>query len=84
MGEYIWLVSWLDNDVNGNVEGYKTAVRAGEMTTAASKATDFIIAVTENTSAFLITSIGLADESVADLIGRFDIDSLAIDWPESL
>lgn len=84
MDEHIWLVSWLDKDANGNVEGYTTAVRAAEITAAASKALDFIVAVTARSSAIFITNIGLGEEVAADLIGRFDIDNMAIDWPESL
>ena len=84
MGEHIWLVSWLDKDANGNVKGYTTAVRAAEIDIAATVALDFIVAVTARSSAILITYIGLGEEVAADLIGRFDIDNMAIDWPESL
>ena len=84
MGEHIWIVSWLDKDANGNVEGYTTAVRAAEITAAASRAIEFIVSVTERSSAIIITNIGLGEEVAADLIGRFDIDNMAIDWPESL
>lgn len=82
MRKHIWIISWLDKDANGNIEGYTTAVRAAEIGTAASAALDFITAVTEKGSEIFITNIGLGEEVAADLIGRFDIDNMAIDWPE--
>ena len=58
MKRYIWLVSYLVKDENGDVAGYKTAFEA------------------------LITSVGLADDESAELIGEVVVDTLAIDWPE--
>lgn len=82
MKEHIWLVSWLDKDSYGNVEGYKTAVRATHITWAADQAVNYIVSITERTSAIIITNIGLADNDAAELIGKFVVDSMAVDWPE--
>ena len=35
-----------------------------------------------NGSEYLVYDIGIADEGVADLIGKAETDVIGIDWPE--
>ena len=82
MKRYIWLVSYLVKDENGDVAGYKTAFEAPDPIMACMHAGDFFRVTNEPESETLITSVGLADEESAELIGKVVVDTLAIDWPE--
>lgn len=82
MKRYIWLVSYLVKDENGDVAGYKTAFKAPDPIMACMQAGDFFRVTNEPESETLITSVGLADEESAELIGEVVVDTLAIDWPE--
>lgn len=81
MREYIWLVSYLVKDENGDVAGYKTAFKAADPIMACMQAGDFFRVTNEPESETLITSVGLADEESEELIGEVVVDTLAVDWP---
>lgn len=82
MKRYIWLVSYLVKDENGDVAGYKTAFEAPDPIMACMQAGDFFRVTNEPESETLITSVGLADDESAELIGEVVVDTLAIDWPK--
>lgn len=81
MKRYIWLVSYLVKDENGDVAGYKTAFEAPDPIMACMQAGDFFRVTNEPESETLITSVGLADEESEELIGEVVVDTLAVDWP---
>lgn len=79
--EYIWLVSYLVKDDNGDVAGYKTAFKAADPIMACLQANDFFRDTNEPGTETIVTSIGLADEESEELIGEVVVDTLAVDWP---
>ena len=83
MKKHYWLVSWLEKWwSDGTVKGFKTAVKAESLAKAVEHVeAELRIRAKANATECIITNAGMADDDVADLVGKAETDSLAIDWP---
>lgn len=78
-----WLVSFLERWKSGRVQPYQTAIHCETLIRAAQIAeAELHVRAKASGTECLIYSIGLADEDVADLVGKAKPDTLGIDWPE--
>ena len=84
MGEYIWIVNWMNKDTAGDVEAYITAVKAPDIQTGLNKGIEYINSVTIEGSTVIVTDIGIADACSETLIGHFIPDPIIGEWPEAL
>ena len=84
MSKHYWLVSWLEKWwSDGTVKGFKTAVKAESLAKAVEHVeVELRIRANANVTEYIITSAGMADDDAADLVGKAETDTLAIDWPD--
>lgn len=82
--KHYWIVCWLEKWwQDGTVKGFKTAVHCESLAKAVEIAENELrIRAEANKTEVLLYDIGIADEGVADLIGKAETDDIAIDWPE--
>lgn len=82
--KHYWLVYWLEKWwKDGTVQAFKSAVHCESLAKALAIAENEIrIRAKANGSEYLVYDIGIADEGVADLIGKAETDVIGIDWPE--
>lgn len=81
--KYYWLASFLEKDSDGVVNAFKTAIHCKTMVEAAeTMAAELFVRERANGTECLLYNIGIADDDVADLVGKADPDGLGIDWPE--
>ena len=74
---------YLEKDRDGSVHAYRTAVHCKTMVEAAeTMAAELFVRERANGTECLLYNIGIADDDVADLVGKADPDGLGIDWPE--
>ena len=84
MRKHYWIVCWLEKWWDdGTVKGFKTAVHCETLSEAVA-ITQFELRIrsTANKTEYIITSAGMADDDAADLVGKAETDTLAIDWPD--
>ena len=83
MKKYYWIISWLEKWPDGTVNGFRTAVHSESLTKAVEHVeVELRIRAKANATECIITNAGMADDDIADLVGKAETDSLAIDWPE--
>ncbi|MBE6001914.1 MAG: hypothetical protein E7239_11150 [Sarcina sp.] len=81
--ERYWLVSFLERWKSGRVQAYQTAIHCETLIRAAEVAgAELHVRAKASGTECLIYSIGLADEDVADLVGKAEPDTLGIEWPK--
>lgn len=82
--KHYWLVSWLEKWwSDGTVKGFKTAVKAESLVKAVEHVeVELRIRAKANVTEYIITNAGMADDDAADLVGKAETDTLAIDWPD--
>ena len=81
--ERYWLVSFLERWKSGRVQAYQTAIHCEMLIRAAEVAgAELHVRAKASGTECLIYSIGLADEDVADLVGKAEPDTLGIEWPK--
>lgn len=81
--KYYWLASFLEKWPDGTVKGYKTAIHCETLAWAAQiVGVELHIREKANGTECVLYSIGIADNDVADLTGKTEVDNLSIDWPE--
>lgn len=82
MNKYLWLCGWLERWPDGTVRGFKTAVHCESLAKAVEHVeAELRIRAKANATECIITNAGMADDAAADLVGKAETDSLAIDWP---
>lgn len=83
MKKHYWIVCWLEKWwSDGTVRGFKTAVHCESLAKAVERVeVELRIRAKANATECIITNAGMADDDVADLVGKAEADSLAIDWP---
>lgn len=83
MKKYYWLVYWLERWPDGIVKGFKTAVHCESLSKAvATIENELQIRTKANGTEIMIWDAGITDEGAADLVGKAETDSIAIEWPE--
>ena len=82
MKKYVWVVSYLVKDKDGDVAGYRTAFEAADVIMAALQAGDFFRVTYGPDYETIITSVAIGDEENRPLIGDVIDDPIAVDWPE--
>lgn len=82
MKKYVWVVSYLVKDKDGDVAGYRTAFEAADVIMAALQAGDFFRVTNEPDTETIITSVAIGSEVNKSLIGDVIVDPIAVDWPE--
>lgn len=81
--KYYWLASFLEKDSDGGVHAFRTAVHCKSMVEAAeTMGAELFVRARANGTECLLYNIGIADDGVVDLVGKTEVDSLGIDWPE--
>ena len=83
MKKHYWLVYWLERWPDGTVKGFKTAVHCESLSKAvATTENELQIRSKASGTEVMIYDAGITDEGVADLVGKAETDSIAIEWPE--
>ena len=81
--KYYWLASFLEKHPDGAVHAYKTALHSKTLAEAAeTMSAELYVRARANGTECLLYNIGIADDDVADLVGKVEADGLGIDWPE--
>jgi hypothetical protein len=81
--KYYWLVSFLEKHPDGAVRAYKTALHCKTLAEAAeTMSAELYVRARANGTECLLYDIGIADDGIADLVGKAEADELGIEWPE--
>ena len=81
--KHYWLVCWLERWPDGTVNGFKTAVKAESLAKSVEHVeVELQIRSKANGTEVMIWDAGITDEGAADLVGKAETDSIAIEWPE--
>lgn len=82
MKKYVWVVSYLVKDKDGDVAGYRTAMQAADVIMAALQAGDFFRVTYGPDYETIITGVAIGGKANESLIGDVIDDPIAVDWPE--